>query len=658
MSISRGIWRRVLPLNRRFTGFPKFFIVFALAFSVTELASPIQAAQRITASRSRQLFEKGVAHYNAGRYYSALDIFRRLKNHPPDRSPQLTASILMCMKSYAQIGRFSEVKATAREFLANYRDSAYLPHVYAVLGDAYLSEGYYGSALESYLQAGRAADGSSNLELDGKIMKVASGYLSLEKLNALLAIELDESSRTILSLAIANRLMADGEEDEAALVLFKLDRSLLPASYHGLYDKLKSETYVSRGKSKTIGVILSGGPIVEKLARSFVSGIHDATREIQRRDGYSIETEVIPTEDGLSGIQASELLSRNENILAVIGPTENSAALAVAAAGKNDATALLFPTSNLNGLASVGQSVYQMNSDLSSQGRYAARYAVEQLAAKTIAVMTPSDQFGRGLTDGFLAEADELGAEVVSVEWYSGIPIDLSPQLSAMRETAFRIEGRKPKKIEGEIILDTADNTFQLFTSDFFEEERVGAEEEEVDSSEIILSSIDAVYLPIHAGDINYVASQFSSYGLETQLLGNANWYEPDELNQEMIGPNLEGMTILTDYLHPQETPMSDKAWQVAGNYESREEIQMALTGYDIAMFLAQHLRSADTRAAVRINLDSADPSRGVSRHFAIASGEPGLNSSIHLLKYSKNRLTFVGEFVGDSLVTSLPEIP
>jgi hypothetical protein len=103
---------------------------------------------------------------------------------------------------------------------------------------------------------------------------------------------------------------------------------------------------------------------------------------------------------------------------------------------------------------------------------------------------------------------------------------------------------------------------------------------------------------------------------------------------------------------------MSDKAWQVAGNYESREEIQMALTGYDIAMFLAQHLRSADTRAAVRMSLDSADPARGVSRHFAIASGEPGLNSSIHLLKYSKNRLTIVGEFVGDSLVTSLPEIP
>ncbi|MEE2877067.1 MAG: ABC transporter substrate-binding protein [Candidatus Neomarinimicrobiota bacterium] len=562
------------------------------------------------------------------------------------------------MKSYARIGRFSEVKATAREFLENHDNSVYLPHVYDVLGDAYLSEGYYGSALESYLNASRVSDGSWNVNFDDKIIQVSSSYLGLEKLNALLAIELDGSSRAILSLAIANRLMADGEEDEAALVLFKIDRSFLPSPYHNLYDRLKGDTYVSRGKSKTIGVILSGGPAIEKVASSFVAGIHEATREIQRRDGYSIETEVITTEDGLSGIRAAELLSRNENVLAIIGPAEDSAALAVAAAGKDDATALLFPTSSLNGLASVGESVYQMNSDLSSQGRYAARYAVEQLAAKTIAVMAPSDQLGRGLTDGFLMQADELGAEIVSVEWYSGIPVDLSPQLSALRSAAFRLEERKPKQIQGEILLDTVDNTFQLSTSDFFEEERVGIEEEEVDSSEIILSSIDAIYLPIHAGDINYVASQFSSYGMETRLLGNANWYEPDELNQEMIGPNLEGMTILTDYLHPQEAPLSDKAWQVAGNYESREEILMALTGYDIAMFLAQHLRSADSRSAVRINLDKANLSRGVSRHFAIASDHPGLNSSIHVLNYSKKRFTLVGEFVGDSLVTSLSEIP
>ena len=61
---------------------------------------------------------------------------------------------------------------------------------------------------------------------------------------------------------------------------------------------------------------------------------------------------------------------------------------------------------------------------------------------------------------------------------------------------------------------------------------------------------------------------------------------------------------------------------------------------------------------AVRTNLDKANPSRGVSRHFAITSDKPSLNSSLHVLKYSKNRLTLLGAFVGDSLLTSVPEIP
>ena len=231
MLISREIWLRVLLLSRRLTAFPKHFIVLTLVFSVVELALPLHATQRISQSHAKQLFEKGVTHYNAGRYYSALDIFRRLKNYPPDQSSQLTASILMSMKSYARVGRFNEVKTTSREFLENHEESAYLPHIYAVRGDAYLSEGYYGSSLESYLKASRLGHGSSGDELHEKIIQVASGYLSLEKLNSLLAIELNESSRATLSLAIANRLMVDGEEDEAALVLFKLNKALLPQSY-------------------------------------------------------------------------------------------------------------------------------------------------------------------------------------------------------------------------------------------------------------------------------------------------------------------------------------------------------------------------------------------------------------------------------------------
>ena len=75
---------------------------------------------------SNRQFEKGVKHYSAGRYYSALEIFRRLKNYPPEKNPQLTASTLMCMKSYFRIGRMENAREMGREFLLSFPASSYL----------------------------------------------------------------------------------------------------------------------------------------------------------------------------------------------------------------------------------------------------------------------------------------------------------------------------------------------------------------------------------------------------------------------------------------------------------------------------------------------------------------------------------------------------
>ena len=267
--------------------------------------------------------------------------------------------------------------------------------MYATLGDAYLSEGYYGAALEAYLQARRLPGNYSKRSRDDKIMAITSGYIDFEKLNSLIATELDGNSRSILALAIADKLIDEGKEDEAALVLFKLDKLLLPVEFYPQYEELKRKTYKKSGKSKTIGIIQSVGGSYEKLGRAFIGGVHEAMREIQRRYGYSVFAEVIETEDGLSGIRASEILSRNSDVLAIIGPINNSVALAVGAAGKDGAIPLLFPTSALNGFAQVGESIYQMNSNLYQQGRYAARYAINQLAASTIAVLAPLDELGR-----------------------------------------------------------------------------------------------------------------------------------------------------------------------------------------------------------------------------------------------------------------------
>lgn len=108
-------------------------------------------------SRSVRMFEKGVQHYNAGRYYSALDIFRRLMDYPPGKNTRLTASTLMTMKSYFHAGRPEEAMNVGRSFLVRFPGSSYLDDVYECFGDIFVTEGRYRSALENYLQARQEA---------------------------------------------------------------------------------------------------------------------------------------------------------------------------------------------------------------------------------------------------------------------------------------------------------------------------------------------------------------------------------------------------------------------------------------------------------------------------------------------------------------------
>ena len=48
------------------------------------------------------------------------------------------------------------------------------------------------------------------------------------------------------------------------------------------------------------------------------------------------------------------------------------------------------------------------------------------------------------------------------------------------------------------------------------------------------------MFLPIHKGDISYFTSQYSSYGIDSKIIGNNNWFSPEDFNH---------MNILKSYL-------------------------------------------------------------------------------------------------------------
>jgi len=45
---------------------------------------------------------------------------------------------------------------------------------------------------------------------------------------------------------------------------------------------------------------------------------------------------------------------------------------------------------------------------------------------------------------------------------------------------------------------------------------------------------------------VSYLGTQFPVYNLKTTLIGTEGWYNLDILNQETIGPHVDGMVVIS----------------------------------------------------------------------------------------------------------------
>ena len=612
-----------------------------------------------TTTTSKRQFDRAVNHYNSGRYYSALDAFRRLSDYSLDINSQLSASKLMTMKSYYHIGKYEDAAEVGRIFIEQFPGSSYTDDVYSVFGDISLSENWYQSAARYWLSSREISDDPVLKKLiDGKLIQLSKGFLNQDEVKGLLVTESNPVNRSILNLMIASGLLHSGDPDGAALVLFRLNRETLPSHFDSVYEKLRIRTYSQPLESVMIGVIapLSGPSGSE--GRAYLKGIQEAAKRFSD-DNYSLVLEVVDNEgDELKTIESVQILSANPNIVAILGPLSTSGSISASAAAAQMKILLMLPTASRMGLTNAGDNVLQLNSTLFQQGRYAAEYAVGELNAATIAVVAPQDRFGKELTDGFLEQVDALGAEIAAVEWYRGIPIDIGVQLRSLREVAFELAILDNEVGIIDAVLDTLDNTFKIAWIDFFPEEVAIEEDEDVDSTKIVLSSIDAVYLPIHTGDIQYIASQFTALLLETQLIGNGSWYDPLELSDDLISQNVDGMIVVSNLVEPQHKDSQKQLSISQDDFTSRREFLMALAGYDAMEFLSANIGSKPNRIELLASFESPQFYRGTSRIHSFTEQSLKVNSASTVLKYHRGNFETVAEFIADSLVSFTPSAP
>jgi len=204
---------------------------------------------------------------------------------------------------------------------------------------------------------------------------------------------------------------------------------------------------------------------------------------------------------------------------------------------------LILPATSINGLSEVSDNIFLMNSDLTTRGNMAGELVAETIKAENIAVLAPADIFGKNLVDAFIKKLKTVDKVPKIIEWYSGVPMNLARQFKSIRAKAWELS----VTTDSLDLIDTSVDT--LFAKNIFDENLL--EEEEMtadDSSEVVLNSIDAIYMPIHEGHLDYVGAQFPAYNLDAVVVGNDNWADLGVLRKEIIGPHFESLYVISNY--------------------------------------------------------------------------------------------------------------
>ncbi|MEE8436854.1 MAG: penicillin-binding protein activator, partial [Candidatus Neomarinimicrobiota bacterium] len=510
-------------------------------------------------------------------------------------------------------------------------------------GDLFINESKFPSGYRMYHLARKEGISSEFInKIDNRLLKLIKISISLEDLEELLALEINETVRQIHLLAKA---FAENKAGNPTLSAFTLNQSalaLIPDLYLELYEKLLRDSFTTPSSVATIGMIL---PLTGRNAprgKSFLRGFQKALKKQNYLDRNITLIIKDSRESKLEVVKAGGIFKKLPQISLIVGPLIDENVFASSAILASEQIPVLLPASVENGLGKVFTNIFQFNSNLEMRGKIAARYAVLNLGLDSLATIAPADDFGRQLVSAYITEVNRLGKTVVASEWYSGLPKDLRSQFKALRKTGFNL--LPEENIFDEFLgmeIDSIDALFDVSADDFFNlPEEESQKLSSSDSAKIRLSTIQGIYMPIHPEDLEYIAPQFPMYYLDTKLIGNESWQNLDIINQENIGPHVKGLSIITNYFVPPMDIIDDIPAENDSYYK----------GYDLAGFIMALNPGLKTRMEITKNLSELDHFSGISQYYSSNIDNPNLNVSLQILEYNGAQFLQQGYFQGDSL--------
>ena len=285
------------------------------------------------------------------------------------------------------------------------------------------------------------------------------------------------------------------------------------------------------------------------FGQSTERGMRMALDEINAKGGALGRPLELLSEDDRSVTEeartAAQKLLQRDQVVALLGEIASSRSLAAAPEAQRAHVPMISPGSTNPKVTEVGDYIFRACFIDPFQGTVMARFAVEELKVKKVAILFDFKQdYSVGLADFFRKTFTGLGGEIVADERYTSGDIEFRAQLTTIRAA-------KP----------------------------------------------DAIFVPGYYTELGLIAKQARELGIDVPLLGGDGW--DSEKTLEIGGSAVEGYYFSTHYAADSDSP---RVQEFVARYKERYHETpdaMAALGYDTAGILADSLtRAGDTSGA------------------------------------------------------------
>ena len=502
-------------------------------------------AQSIDSELHEQFIESLVDDLNRQRNNSVI---KRIDESMIIETDYANHAKILKLKAYYNLKDFDSALNIAKSmnplnYSPNLKTSFYL-----TMGDIYSSKGYYDHAFKNYIDARRSnIDSRSKRVINKRLVKIIPLNLDFENLELMEIIEDNKSNLNIILLAQSFSLVYSNSQ-EISNKFDQIDQSSLDREFRSNYNFLKRNIDSKTSFSKKVGVVLPLEGEGLEITNAFLKGLLEANQSSQSND--KIQFIVIDNyKDPILTVEAFKNLVNKHNVSAIIGPFLDKNLIAGASSVSSTKIPIFAPFTSLDNLSNVNKNIYLLNSSVDFRNQLLVNHYLDNSEINNIAVIAPRTNLGIKEVDSFLIALDKLNKEPVYIGWYEeNSTIDLRPNFNELREVAWEIETRDEYQEFLGVEIDVLDSMFEVDNDQVYDMFNL-EQEESIDSTKVILETIDGLFYPVSSNALEFVASQVSLSNLETQLLGNENWLNLDLLKQESVSPHISDMLFASNYI-------------------------------------------------------------------------------------------------------------